>query len=96
MLEAFFGTLGGILLMMLRDTFYKGKNQQKIESMEKEIQKINETNTEMRDKIETSIGELNKNIGANNQAIASLDATLKGVNTLLKHLIEGNLKIADS
>jgi len=122
MIEALIGVITGIAAMLLRDTFIKGKNQQKIDSMQKQIinledhwddytELMNESisslkqsneskdqriNAMTRDhlKIEQSIGELNKNIGMNNQAIASLDATLQGVNNLLKHIIDGKLKIA--
>lgn len=45
------------------------------------------------EKIDSSVDALNDNIAQNNQAIASLDATLKGVQQLLQNIFEGNLKI---
>ncbi len=58
-------------------------NEQAIITIQKDHMKIDETVT-----------ILNNNISKNNQALASLEATMKGLEHLLQNIFDGNLKIS--
>jgi len=100
---AFFGS---ILVMVIREAYFKGKNVQSMTSMRteidglkrelKEVQDMNGTlETLVRDnnKVMETIGELANSNSKLNQSVASLDATLKGMKEMINMIITGDISL---